>query len=162
MTDQLDFIDKLFDTLKETTDDNTKTLQKLVEQQISLIGTVETWPISEIKQDIKDHVISAANERKDISTKIDTKSGGLLEIVNDLTVKVKLMIGVVAAAVVLTGAIYVIGRFYIDYELPKQEVSQIQEQFNEQQKQEHNELIEAIREEIKKLHPETDKKEKER
>jgi len=146
MTDQLDFIDKLFDTLKETTDDNTRTLQKLVEQQISLVSTVEKWPIPEIKQDIKDHVVSAYNERKSISEKID-----------DLSSKVKLMIGVVAAAVVLTGVVYIIGRFVIDYHIPKQEMSTIQEGIKKEQQHEHKELIEVIREEIKKIHPEVDK-----
>lgn len=149
MKDQLDFIDKLFDTLKETTDDNTKTLQKLVEQQISLVGTVEKWPIPEIKQDIKDHVVSAFNERKGISEKID-----------ELSVKVKIMIGVVVAVVALTGIVYYVARFHFDATDNQKAVTTIEERIKQEQEHEHMELIKAVREEIKKFHPEADKQEK--
>ncbi|GAG76154.1 unnamed protein product [marine sediment metagenome] len=161
MTEQNDFIKLLFDTLKETTDDNTTALQKLIDQQVHLVGNVEKWSIvepkhvPEIKQEIKDHVISAFNERKKISGKIDD----VLEKVNDLSGKVKLMIGIVVAAVALTGIVYVVGRYMIEYQGPMQQIAEIEEKIQKQQQDEHRELIEAVREEIKKLHPDADKQE---
>lgn len=145
MTDQNDFIKLLFDTLKETTDDNTEALDSLVKQQMNLVSTVEKMPISDIRDELKTHVTDAHAERNTI-----------LDKVNDLSGKVKLMIGVVSAAIVITGIVYVIGRYVIDY-TPKQQMTQIEERIHEQQKHEHDALIEAVREEVKKFHPEADK-----
>jgi len=149
MTDQNDFIKLLFDTLETATKDNSSTVKELVNQQMNLVSTVEKMPIGDIRQELKDHVTSASDERKSI-----------LDKVNDLSGKVKLMIGVVVAAVAFTGIVYVIGRFLIDYHIPKQEMATVQKKLEEQQKHDHQELIDAVREEIKKLHPEADKQEK--
>ena len=151
MTEQNDFIKFLFDTLEDATKDNSATVKELVNQQMNLVNTVEKMPIGEIRQELKDHVTSASNERKTI-----------LEKVNDLAGKVKLMIGVVAAAVALTGVVYVVGRYMIEYQGPIDKISTIEERIKKQQENEHMELIEAIREEVKKLHPEDDKQEKAR
>lgn len=147
MTEQNDFIKLLFDTLESATKDNSATVKELVNQQINLINTVEKMPIRDIRQELKDHVVAASDERKTI-----------LEKVNELSGKVKLMIGIVVAAVALTGVVYVIGRFLIDY-TPKKELTVIEERIHKQQQSEHSDLIEAVREEIKKFHPGADKQE---
>lgn len=72
MADNIDLLTKLFDTLKDSSDENERTIRKLIEQQTKLVGHIEYLPINEIKDDIKEHVISAAKERKEISNKIDT------------------------------------------------------------------------------------------
>ena len=149
MTDQNDFIKLLFDTLETATKDNSSTVKELVNQQMNLVSTVEKMPIGDIRQDLKDHVTAAHDERKSI-----------LEKVNELSGKVKLMIGVVAAAVAFTGVVYVVGRFLIDYHIPKQEMATVQKKLEKQQKHDHQELIDAVRKEIKKLHPDADKQEK--
>ena len=150
MVDQFDFIDQLFGTLEKATDNNSKTLQKLVDQQVSLISTVEKMPINEIKQDIKDHVAAAFNERKSISDKIETKSESILDEVKDLTIKVKLMIGIVSAAVVISGIAYFVARFYFDAKYTKE--ARLQQEI--EQELEHDEIkrevIEAIRKEFRK------------
>ena len=66
-----DIILKLFDTLKESTDKNERTMQILISQQQSLVENVTHLPISEIKEEIKDHIVSAHAERKVIEDKID-------------------------------------------------------------------------------------------
>jgi len=148
MTDQNDFIKLLFDTLKETTDDNTTALNNLVTQQMNLVNTVDKMPMGIISQDLKDHVVEAQKERKTI-----------LDKVNELSGKVKLMIGIVSAAVVITGIVYVIGRYYIDY-TPREKITQVEKRIQDQQEHDHKELIKAVREEIKKFHPDDDKTEK--
>jgi molybdopterin biosynthesis enzyme MoaB len=66
-----DIILKLFDTLKESTDKNERTMQILINQQQSLVESVTHLPIGEIRQEIKEHVISAKAERENIEDKID-------------------------------------------------------------------------------------------
>lgn len=148
MTDQNDFIKLLFDTLETATKDNSGTVKELVNQQMNLVNTVEKMPISDIRQELKDHVADASSERKNI-----------LEKVNDLSGKVKLMIGVVAAAVALTGVVYVVGRYMIEYQGPMKQITEIEKKIKQQQKDEHGKLIEAVREEIRNFHPEADKQE---
>lgn len=149
MTDQNDFIKLLFDTLETATKDNSGTVKELVNQQMNLVNTVEKMPIGDIRQELKDHVVAASTERKNI-----------LDKVNDLSVKVKLMIGVVVAAVALTGIVYVVGRYMIDYQGPMKQITEIEQRMKQQQKDEHSELVKAVREEINKFHPDADKQEK--
>ena len=65
-----DIILKLFDTLKDSTDKNERPMQTLINQQQTLVDNVRHMPIEEIRQDIKDHIVSAQAERKVISDKI--------------------------------------------------------------------------------------------
>ena len=164
MAEHLDFIGKLFDTLKETTDDNTVVVQKLVDQQNNLVVTVEKMPISEIRQELKDHVSAAHDERKGILDKVEIKTDKILDkmkkVITDmseLSSKIKLMIAVVAIAVALTGVAYFVGRFLVDTSNKKQ-LNTIEDKIYEEQELEHEklrrEVIEAIREELRKNNPE--------
>lgn len=163
MTEHLNFIEKLFDTLKQTTDNNTGTVQKLVDQQNDLVGTVEKMPISEIRQDLKDHVTAAHDERKGILEKVELKTDKILDkmkkVVSDvkeLSGKIKFMIAIVAVAVGLTGIVYFVGRFLVD--TSSKQTTTIEEKIRREQDVEHEQLqkdiIEAIREELRKNHPE--------
>jgi len=96
MNGSSDIILKLFDTLKDSTDKNERTVQALINQQQTLVDNVTHMPIDEIKQDIKDHVISAREERKDISDKIQKI---------DLKVT-KMIITVLVAFAIITGGYY--------------------------------------------------------
>jgi exonuclease V gamma subunit len=71
MNGSSDIILKLFDTLKDSTDKNERTMQTLINQQQTLVDSVTHMPIGEIRQEIKEHVISAKAERGNISDKVD-------------------------------------------------------------------------------------------
>ena len=84
MNGSSDIIIKLFDTLKDATNKSESTMQTLITQQQTLVDTVKHMPMNEIRQDIKDHIISAQKERKDISSKIekvDSKVGKMIVVV---------------------------------------------------------------------------------
>ena len=66
-----EIIIKLFDTLRDATDKNEKTMQTLINQQQLLVDRVKHMPIGEIRQEVKDHVVSAKEERKVIEGKVD-------------------------------------------------------------------------------------------
>jgi beta-lactamase regulating signal transducer with metallopeptidase domain len=164
MTEHLDFIGRLFDTLKETTDNNTSVVQKLVDQQNNLVVTVEKMPIGEIRQELKDHVVDAHDERKEILNMVETKTDKVLDKmkkvvsdVNELSGKIKLMIAVVVIAVALTGVAYFVGRFLVDTSMSKKQLTTIEEKIQKEQESEHKklrkEVIEVIREELRKNNP---------
>ena len=66
-----EIIIKLFDTLRDATDKNERTMQILINQQQTLVENVSHMPINEIRQEVKDHIVSAEGERKAISNKVD-------------------------------------------------------------------------------------------
>ncbi|MHA1801623.1 MAG: hypothetical protein ACTSWJ_07805 [Candidatus Heimdallarchaeaceae archaeon] len=97
MNGSSDIILKLFDTLKDSTDKNERTMQTLINQQQILVDNVTHLPIDEIKQDIKDHIVSAHEERKKISDKILKLDGKV----------VKMIIVVLVAFTLFTSAVMV-------------------------------------------------------
>lgn len=79
-----EIIIKLFDTLKDATDKNERTMQTLINQQQTLVDTVKHMPIDEIRQEVKDHVVSAKEERQGILDKlgnVDSKVGKMILVV---------------------------------------------------------------------------------
>jgi predicted PurR-regulated permease PerM len=132
MNGSSDIIIKLFDTLKDSTDKNERTMQTLINQQQVLVENVTHLPIDEIKQDIKDHIVSAREERKVISDKVDTISS-----------KVTKMILVVVAAFSLFTVAYFVVRSTSDIDKIKKEITREQEI-------KHDEIIETIRKEFQK------------
>jgi hypothetical protein len=84
MNGSSDIILKLFDTLKDSTDKNERTMQILINQQQTLVDNVTHMPIDEIRQEIKEHVVSAKKERVEISgkvEKVDSKVGKMILVV---------------------------------------------------------------------------------
>ncbi|MHA1867521.1 MAG: hypothetical protein ACTSXD_05595 [Candidatus Heimdallarchaeaceae archaeon] len=94
-----EIIIKLFDTLRDATDKNERTMQTLINQQQTLVDTVKHMPIDEIRQEVKDHVVSAKAERIVISDKVDKVDS-----------KVGKMILVVIVAFTLISSAILIGR----------------------------------------------------
>jgi len=95
---------KLFDTLKESTDKNERTMQTLINQQQALVDHVKHMPMKEIRQEIQDHIESAFNEREQIKTKIDTKSETILEKLRTIDTKVvKMIVVVIVAFAIISG-----------------------------------------------------------
>lgn len=132
MNGSSEIIIKLFDTLKDSTDKNERTMQTLINQQQALVDNVKHMPIDEIKQDIKDHIVSAHDERKEISDKVDKVDSKVIK-----------MILVVVVAFSLFSVAYFVVRSTSDIDKVKEEITREQEI-------EHDEIIEAIRKEFQK------------
>lgn len=161
MTEQNDFIKLLFDTLKETSNENTSTIQKLVDQQIQLVNTVQSLPISDLKKALDDHNRESSDDINNCTETVESETKSILEKVNELNGKVKLMIGIVCASVVIMGLAYFVARFYVDSVDKQNVITTIEEELEQQQKSEHeklrDEVIQAIRKEFKKENSEVDK-----
>lgn len=97
MNGSSDIILKLFDTLKDSTDKNERTMQTLIHQQQVLVDNVTHMPMEEIRKDIKEHIVSAHEERKGILNKIVKVDGRV----------VKMIIVVVVAFTLFTSAIMI-------------------------------------------------------
>jgi cation transport ATPase len=114
MNGSSDIILKLFDTLKDSTDKNERTMQVLINQQQTLVDNVTHLPINEIRQEIKDHISSAQKERKDIENKVDKVDSKVT----------KMIIVVLVAFTIITGGYTLIAH---DSDHAKQEQVQVQQ-----------------------------------
>jgi len=117
MNGSSDIILKLFDTLKDSTDKNERTMQTLINQQQTLVDTVTHMPIAEIRQEVKDHIVSAHEERK-----------GIISIINKIDSKVTKMILVVVVAFTILGVSYVYVRNTVDLQQKALQIESIKKQ----------------------------------
>ena len=98
MNESSDIILKLFDTLKDSTDKNERTMQILIGQQQLLVESVTHMPINEIRQEVKDHIESAHEERN-----------GIIKILNKVDSKVtKMILVVLISFTIFTGGFFII------------------------------------------------------
>ena len=109
MTDNIDILMKLFDTLKQASDKHESTLQKLIEQQHKLVGHIEYLPIKELQNALDTHGKTSTDEINTCTETIETTSGALIEKVRSIDSKIsKMIIVVLVAFAILTGGFLII------------------------------------------------------
>jgi len=116
MSDTLDFVSKLFDTLKEASKDSNTALQRLVSQQQELVNHVKGLPITELHEALKDHDTNSKGEIDACTETVETKTDTILTKVNLIDGKVKTMIIVVIVAFSLFTGAALIGKIMVDSE----------------------------------------------
>ena len=114
MSDTLDFVSKLFDTLKEASKDSNTALQRLVAQQQELVNHVKGLPITELHQTLKDHDTKSTGEIDSCTETVESQTGTILKEVRDLKGKVRTMIIVVVVAFSLFTSAALIGKLVIE------------------------------------------------
>ena len=148
MADNVDLMVKLFETLKQSSDKNEATLQKLIEQQHSLIGHIEYLPIKDLQIALKDHNKDSSDNISACTDTVETTSTSILEKVRKIDSKIGKMITVVLVAFGLFSITFIIARMTMDTGLTKAE-KQIQTQLALKKQHQHDEIIKAVRETMK-------------
>jgi len=114
MSDTLDFVSKLFDTLKEASKDSNTSLQILITQQQELVNHVKGLPIAELHQALKDHDTKSKDDIDTCTEAVETKTDSILKIVSIIESKIGKMITVVVVAFSLLAGSYVFIRSVVD------------------------------------------------
>lgn len=70
MSDPIEILSKLFETLKDASNRNELATQKLIDQQMELVGHIKSMPLEEIRKALTLHVNDSAKGILDISNKI--------------------------------------------------------------------------------------------
>jgi len=139
MSDILEFVSKLFDTLKEASKDSNTSLQTLITQQQDLVSYVKGLPVKELQVALKDHDTNSKNEIDSCTETVETKTDSILTKVNLIDSKIGKMITVVLVTFALLVGTYVFVRTVVDIDTSN-----------------HGELeqkLESIEKSIKDLHP---------
>lgn len=141
MSDNINVLLKLFDTLKESSDRNEEATQKLVVQQLDLVGHIKHLPIEDLRLALKEHA-------KESTDSVTTTRDDVMSEIKIVSNKVsKMILAVVVAFSILTGG-YVIIRTAAD----NQETINISQE--EQHRKVARDVIEEIRKEMRDLHNE--------
>ena len=140
MSDTLDFVSKLFDTLKEASKDSNTALQRLVSQQQELVNHVKGLPITELHEALKDHDTNSKGEIDACTETVETKTDTILTKVNLIDGKIGKMITVVLVAFGLLAGTYIFVRSAVDVDSNGNH-SQLEQK------------IDSLEKAVKELHP---------
>lgn len=145
MSDPIETLNRLFDTLRDASNRNEKSTDKLIDQQIKLIGEIKNMPITDIKTALKDHADQTAVDKKEI----DTHTNEIMEMLRIILGKVNKMMTVFALVVAITMGTYVVIRYLAE---DKNSVEELRQELKEERQAEQKEFLEMIKKEMEKLH----------
>ena len=145
MSDPIETLNRLFDTLRDASNRNEKSTDKLIDQQIKLIGEIKNMPITDIKTALKDHADQTAVDKKEI----DTHTNEIMEMLRIILGKVNKMMTVFALVVAITMGTYVVIRYLAE---DKNSVEELRQELKEKRQAEQKEFLEMIKIEMEKLH----------
>ena len=149
MTDSIEILVKLFDTLKEASDENKRTTQVLVSQQQELVNYMKTLPIVDFKELLKEHATKSGTDIDACTLKVETKTESILQKMRSIDGKITKMLIVITVFVGLLAVAYFIARSTTDVEQIKNDITK---EIDSEQKKEHQAIIDTIEKAIKKYH----------
>jgi len=151
---EVDLLIKLFETLKDALRDTNQLCQAMLNNQTSIANHMKTLPIEDLKQVLKDHSKESSDEIGTCTETVESKTDTILQKVNAMDNKLTKMILVVTVTFSLLTVAYFVGRYSMDN---TEELKKWEEKIQKEQEADHKalrkELIEAIREEMRKRHP---------
>lgn len=149
MSNNIDILLKLFATLKESSDKNEEATQQLILQQLDLVGHIKHLPIEDLSQALKEHAKDSASDIDSCEETVTTTSADLMTAINKINNKLTKMILVVSVAFTIAmGAFAIVKGFYSDKSVKVQRI--------EEHRIIATEVVEIIRDEIMKLHNESE------
>ena len=153
MSDNIDILLKLFETLKDSSDKNENATQQLIVQQLELVGHIKHLPIEDLRQALKDHAKEADISIDACSETIENTTGDLMKVIQNMSSRVNKMIIVVVVAFTVLATAYGIVKTMGDsdskFDTWKEKIDIEQE---EARHKIANELIEELRKEMRRLH----------
>jgi len=154
MSDPIETLNRLFDTLREASNRNEKSTDKLIDQQIKLIAEIKNMPITEIKTALKDHADQTALDKRDI----DSHTNEIMETLRVILGKINKMMTVFALVVTITMGTYVVIRYLAEDKVTVQNLKQeISQELKEEWKKEQELFLQKIKKEIQNLHEDDQK-----
>lgn len=146
MSDPIEILSKLFDNLKDASNRTEVATQKLIDQQMEVVGHIKAMPIDDIRKALNEHAIESRTTHQSILSRV-TK-----------------MLIIVSVAV----SVSTLGYFMIRYTAENQITSTWEKKYQQIEKEKEKQIdeklevmIKQIREEMKKLYQEGDMSEHE-
>jgi len=154
MSDPIDTLTKLFDTLKDASFRNEQSTQRLIDQQLELVSHIKDMPIEEVKRALQSH---ASETKSGFNERIATTATLLAEI-KKIGAKVTKMIIVVSVTLTVATAGYFLIKYAAEHDKHppvdwQSKYEQIEKEQQDMIDSKLEKLMKDVRNEIKRLHP---------
>jgi len=152
MNENIDVLLQLFGMLKESSDKNEDATQQLIVQQLDLVSHIKHLPIDDLRAALKEHQKTSADDIDACTETVESTTGDLMDELKKISGRVNKMILVVSVAFSLMVGTYILVRSVSDSDT---KFNAWQKKIEEKQNSEHqaiaDEVIEKLRDEIRKL-----------
>jgi len=109
MTDNIEILVKLFETLKASSDKNEETTRQLVVQQLELVNQIKNLPIEDLKQALKEHARDSAKNIDACSQVVSVTSNDVMGELRSIKGKLtKLLISIGLIVTIATGGYFIV------------------------------------------------------
>ncbi|MHA1816262.1 MAG: hypothetical protein ACTSX1_09670 [Candidatus Heimdallarchaeaceae archaeon] len=143
---EIDLLLKLFDTLKDASKETRDLCQAMLTNQNNIGNYIQNLPMTDLTQALKEHSKESTEEIGTCTETVETKSDVILEEVKTLKQKVTTMIVVVMVAFSVFAMALLIAGIVDD----KKESTSTTEQREDEHESLKNDILETIREELRK------------
>ena len=153
MSDNIDILVKLFETLKTSTDKNEESTKQLIIQQLELVNQIKSLPIDDLRQALKEHASTSSKDIDSCSETVTATSTDLMVEVRKLTSKInKLLIAISVIISVATTGYFVIKATVDSEAIIEKNLQKKFDLLSSKITKERTKEIEKLREEIGKFH----------
>lgn len=149
MSDSVEILSKLFDTLKDASDKNEQATQKLVEQQIVLVGKIKSMPMEDLKTALKEHSDRSENNMTTCNGIIELKTAEIMDLLRILLGKINKILIVFSLVVAITAGSYVIIRYLAEDHV---DINVLRQELKKEREAEQIEILEKIQQQMEELH----------
>lgn len=159
MSDPIDILSKLFETLKDASNRNEQATDKLIAQQLDLVSHIKSMPVEDLKLALREHAKKSTQEIVDCNGTIELRTADIMEEIKKLSHKVTKLLIVVSVTITVATS----GYFLIRYAAEKNQKLPVdwQQKYEKIESEQQNiidtkleKLMKEIREEMRKLHSE--------
>lgn len=153
MTDNIEILVKLFETLKSSSDKNEESTRQLIVQQLELVNHIKNMPISDLKQALKDHAKDSATDIDTCSETINSNSNDIMKELKSLHSKVTKMLIIISLTIsISTGGYFIIRSTADNDTIIEKHLDKKFDDLSKQISKERNDEIEKLRKEMEMLH----------
>lgn len=153
MTDNIEILVKLFETLKASSDKNEETTRQLVVQQLELVNQIKNLPIEDLKQALKEHAKDSANNIDACSQVVSVTSNDVMGELRSIKGKLtKLLIAIGLVVTIATGGYFVLRAVSDSDQIIEKHLDKKFHELSDQITKERESELEDIRQQMRDLH----------
>lgn len=153
MTDNIEILVKLFETLKNSSDKNEEATRQLIVQQLELVNQIKHLPIDDLKQALKDHAKESAKDMNACTEVVSVTSSDVmaeLRIIKGKLTRMLIALGLIVS--IATGGYFIIRATADNEAVIEKHLDKKFDELSDKITRERSDELDKIREEMLKLH----------
>ena len=153
MTDNIEILVKLFETLKTSSDKNEEATRQLILQQLELVNQIKSLPIEDLKLALKEHAKESTKEMNACTEVVSVTSSDVMAELRSIRGKLtKMLIALGLVVSIATGGYFVIRATADNEEIIEKHITKQIDQMSDRISEERAKDLEEIRQQMRDLH----------